>query len=227
MKYVLTVVFVIVAGLLIFLSRSSNENLDSLSKQHNISESERIDDSKFPLLLIGSEDAPVTIYEYADFKCPECSTLHQGAWKSVRREYVDTGRVNVVFRPYPISSIDGLKALQGSYCAQEQGKFEIYYDTMFSYMWDNHFVRRDYQKVIDTVFSDDVLRSIVERIGIDPDRYFSCLQSDRTEDAYFYDIEFAGPDEVQGTPSIIIGDQKVVGPQPFSVYKTLLDIELR
>lgn len=181
----------------------------------------------FTPLIIGDRDAEVSIIEYADYKCPECGKFHSSTYKQIKDEYIDTGKINIIFRPYPVYSVDGAKALAGSYCAQAQGKFEAYYDLLFSYMWENHFESGDYQKAIDPVLTDDVLAELFTSISIDKTNYDTCLVSPETETAYMDDIFLAAPDEIQGTPSFIIGGQKVVGPQPYSVFKTLLDIQLR
>lgn len=178
-------------------------------------------------LIIGDLDAPVTLIEYADYKCPECGKFHSDVGKQIRQEYVDTGKVKIIFRPYPVYSVDGAKALLGSYCAQLQGKFTQYHDRMFEYMWANHFKNGDYQKAIDPVLTEPVMSQLLGELAIDSNEYYSCLDDEATNQIYLDDIYLAAPDDIQGTPSFIIGGQKIVGPQPFSVFKTLLDIQLQ
>lgn len=184
--------------------------------------------SQLTPLIIGDPNAKVSIIEYSDFKCPECGKFHSGdASKKIRENYVDTGKVNIIFRPYPLYAVDGAKALAGSYCAQAQGLFENYHDTLFSYMWDNYYKNGDYQKAIDPVFTEDLMELLLLQIGINPDEYFDCLENPATETAYFDDLELAGPDDIRGTPTFIIGEQTIVGPQPYNVFQTLLELELR
>lgn len=178
-------------------------------------------------LIIGNPNAKAAIIEYADYKCPSCGEFHQKAGKQLRADYVDKGLLKIVFRPFPVYAVDGAKALVGSYCAKDQHKFTDYHDALFDYMWVNHFRHGDYQKAIDTVLTDDVMRSLMENIGMNYEEYKQCMNSKRHDKAYYDTIDLAAPDEIQGTPSFIINGQKVVGPQPYSVFKTLVDIQLR
>lgn len=179
------------------------------------------------VLMIGNPEAKVTIIEYADYKCPECGKYYQNAGKKIRSTYVDTGLVRIVFRPYPVYAEDGVKLLIGSYCVQEQGKFTAFHDAIFEYMWVNHFKGEDYQKALDPVLTEPVVGGIFSSLGIDPIAYKTCFDSNKYFQAYDDDVFRAAPDEIQGTPSFIIGGQKIVGPQPFSIFKALIDIELK
>lgn len=177
-------------------------------------------------LIIGDKNAPVTMIEYADFKCPECGKFHSDVGKRIRADYVDTGKVKIEFRPYPVYAADGGKALAGSYCAWQQSKFPEYHDALFTYMWDNHFKKGDYQKAIDPVLTDEVMASILSNIGMNKQKYDTCLEDPETRNAYEADIFEAAPDEIQGTPSFVINGKKIVGNQPYEVFSTILDIQL-
>ena len=206
--------------LVLFLGFSLLNNDDG--KQIQVSE-ENVE-TNFSELVIGDPEAPVTIIEYADYKCPECGKHHQDVGKRIIKDYVETGVVKIVFRPFPVYSQDGARALLGSYCAQDQGKFVEYHDAIFEYMWVNHFAEGDYQKAIDTVLTDDVMSGINSSIGIEESSFQSCLADVNTNNAYLKDIELAAPDDIQGTPTFIINGQKVVGPQVYNVFKTLIEL---
>ena len=49
-------------------------------------------------MALGAEDAPITIVEYLSFTCPHCATFHNGVFKQLKSDYVDTGKVRFVFR---------------------------------------------------------------------------------------------------------------------------------
>src|SRR5690554_5086595 len=55
--------------------------------------------SELTPLVIGDPDAPVTIIEYGDYKCPECGKFKSDVGQRLREEYVDKGKVKIVFRP--------------------------------------------------------------------------------------------------------------------------------
>ena len=49
-------------------------------------------------MVLGEEDAPVTMIEYASFTCPHCATFHEEVWPEIRRDYVDAGLVRFEYR---------------------------------------------------------------------------------------------------------------------------------
>lgn len=51
-----------------------------------------------PDMILGSEDAPITIIEYASYTCPHCATFHKNVFPSLRKNYIDTGKVKFVYR---------------------------------------------------------------------------------------------------------------------------------
>ena len=55
-------------------------------------------------IVIGNPDAPVTIYEYASLTCPHCKNFHENIWPTVKAKWVDTGKVKLVYRHYPLDS---------------------------------------------------------------------------------------------------------------------------
>lgn len=178
-------------------------------------------------LVIGDKNAPVSIIEYADYKCPECAKHNQDVGKRIRSDYVDTGKVNIVFRPYPVYSEDGARALAGSYCANQQGKFTEYHDKVFDHMWVNYYKGGQYEKAIEDVLTLSVMNELVASLGMSTAEYNSCLDTENTRKLFDEALFQSGPDEIQGTPSFIIGGKKIVGVQPYNVFKTLLDIQLR
>jgi len=47
---------------------------------------------------VGRSTAKIVIVEFSDFQCPFCMRFATETWSTLRAEYVDTGRVQVVFR---------------------------------------------------------------------------------------------------------------------------------
>ncbi len=176
-------------------------------------------------LVIGRTGAPITIIEYGDYKCPKCNEFHQQAGKDIRRDWVDTGKAKIIFRPYPLFGEDSGLALYASFCAAEQGKFTAYHDKMFSYMWSNFLSKGDTDATVRTLFSPTKLAQLAGEVGLDEATFRTCAGGRTHADAYNTAVDKAAGDSVQGTPTLVIGGQKVVGPQPYNVYKTLLDVQ--
>ncbi|MEM7459306.1 MAG: thioredoxin domain-containing protein [Pseudomonadota bacterium] len=52
-------------------------------------------------IIFGDPDAPVTLIEYASWTCPACLDFHSRIMPTVKSEYIDTGKVRLVFREFP------------------------------------------------------------------------------------------------------------------------------
>ena len=51
--------------------------------------------------ILGNADAPVTLVEYASVACGACAYWHQNVYPEIKSQYIDTGKVKYVFRPFP------------------------------------------------------------------------------------------------------------------------------
>jgi protein-disulfide isomerase len=56
------------------------------------------DPSAIKDMVIGAEDAPITIVEYASFTCPHCASFHADQYPQLKESYVDTGKVRFIYR---------------------------------------------------------------------------------------------------------------------------------
>ena len=77
-----------------------------------------------PDMIIGAEDAPVTLYEYASFTCPHCATFHKNVYPSLRKNYIDTDKVKFVYREIFFDG-PGLWAAMIARCGGEMRYFGI------------------------------------------------------------------------------------------------------
>ena len=69
-----------------------------------------------PEIVIGKEDAPITIVEYADLTCPACAAFHKTVLPQLKEKYIDTGKVRILFREFP-TNWPGLMAFMTVRCA--------------------------------------------------------------------------------------------------------------
>lgn len=52
--------------------------------------------------VIGDENAPVTLIEYSSLACPHCAHFHVNTLPEIKKNYVDTGKVKLIVRDYPL-----------------------------------------------------------------------------------------------------------------------------
>ncbi len=89
--------------------------------------------AKGHLPVLGNDDAKITIIEFSDFQCPFCKQFYTDTLPQLKSEYLDTGKAQLTFRHYPLTSIhpNAETAHRASECANEQGKFWEYHDLLF------------------------------------------------------------------------------------------------
>jgi protein-disulfide isomerase len=90
----LAILVVLVLGLSPFLSL--------LASPLATGSSGRSVDIKADDFLLGARNAPVTIVEYASMTCPHCANFDKEVMPELRKNYIDTGKVKLIFREYPL-----------------------------------------------------------------------------------------------------------------------------
>lgn len=177
-------------------------------------------------LTIGNPNAPVTITEYADFKCPLCNRFFRGAGAQIKQQYIDTGKVKIEFRTLPIIAEDSKPAAEAAYCANEQGKFVSFHDATFNYIWNNYY-SKSFSQEYSTIFTQQTLADIAGSVGLDTTKFSNCLATHTYAGAVEADLQAAKTAGASSTPTVIIGGRKIVGAQSFSVYQPVIEAQIQ
>ena len=175
--------------------------------------------------IIGNPDAKITIIEFSDFQCPFCARFHIQTLPSIMSEYIEQGKVKLVFRDFPIQSIhpNALPASVAAECANEQGKFKEMHDILFENQ--NQWNRIETANVL-SVFSQ-----YASEIQMNQETFDSCLTNGKYIEEIRKDLEDGRNYGVSGTPGFFIGNDKVgyvelKGAQPFESFKKVIDSQL-
>ena len=193
------------------------ENTDRLEKLAPITSRDHIR---------GNPDAPVKIVEYSDMECPFCKSFHP-TMKKVMDEYGQDGKVAWVYRHFPLDSIHPVKARKeaaATECANElagNDAFWRFIDRFFELTPSNN------QTDISTV-----LPKIAREIGLDENKFNSCLSSGKYDKHIQDDLDNATVTGGNGTPwSIIVAKNgkkyPLSGAQPYTAVKQLIDFALQ
>lgn len=87
----------------------ANDNAGSTANDANVT---RTGDLMKPLGFedrwLGNENAKVTVIEYASPTCPHCATFHTQVFPDFKKEFIDTGKVRFVMRPFTRSILDAV-----------------------------------------------------------------------------------------------------------------------
>ena len=160
----------------------------------------------------GDENAPVTIVEWSDYQCPFCGRFYSQTYGQLKTRYIDTGKVKLVFRDFPLSfHANAQKAAEAAECAGEQDK---YYDM--------------HNKLFEGGVTGGVatFKKYAGEIGLDQAKFDSCLDSGEMANEVAKDMQDGQAAGVRGTPGFIINGKLVSGAQPFSVFEAAIEAEL-
>lgn len=146
----------------------------------------------------GRPDAPVTVYEMADFQCPACRQFAVQVLPTLEREFIETGKVRWVFINLPLTSIhpNAMAAAEVAMCAAHQGgnRFWQLHDLLFQ-------EQDDWAKVPQP---RAVLVSMAQRAGVDRAKLVACLDSGTVRAEVERDAQRAARSGARGTPSFYI-----------------------
>jgi protein-disulfide isomerase len=171
--------------------------------------------------VLGSPDAKVLMIEFGDYQCPSCRMFWKDVEPRLKKEYIDTGKVKLVFRDYPLMQIhpEALLAAMAVDCAGEQGKYWQYHDKVF---------REQYNKGDDIIrLKAADLKKWAKDIGVDQAKFDQCVDSEKYKNEVMKDKADGDAAGVQGTPTFFINGHVMGGAQQYPEYKKLIDELLR
>jgi len=147
-------------------------------------------------MTLGDADAPVTIIEYASFTCPHCKTFHEGAFKQLKADYIDTGKVHFIYREMYFDR-PGLWAGMVARCGGSDRYFGI---ADLIYQTQGEWARENSPAAI-----AEGLRRIGRTAGLNDDELNACLQDAEKAEALVAAYEAnANADGIRSTPSFVI-----------------------
>lgn len=176
-----------------------------------------VDTSTIPDMMIGNPDAKVTVIEYASYTCPHCASFHTGTFKDLKKNYIDTDKINFVFREVYFDRY-GLWASMITRCAGPE-KFFGLTDLMFQ-------SQSSWTRAGEPAAIIDELRKLGRLAGIDGKTLEVCLNdNDKAKTLIAWYQEKAGADNIDSTPSFIINGKKHTN-MSFAEMSEIIDADL-
>jgi protein-disulfide isomerase len=162
----------------------------------------------------GSANAKVWMIIASDFQCPYCKMWHDSADMTIRREYVDNGKVRLAFINYPIGNHqNAVPAAEHAMCAAAQGKFWEMHDALFGAQ----------DKWVPLPDPSSVFVDLAATAGVDVNALKACVSSHKMRPLIEADHEKAVRAGVRATPSFFIGNQLLEGVQMPADLRKVLD----
>lgn len=151
-------------------------------------------ESSRPVHPTTSENAVVTVVEYADLQCPACRAAHTLLTQPLVSQY--STRISYEFRHFPLMSIHryAMDAAQASECAADQGKFWEFVDMAYA--------NQD-------SLSPQALDQWGQELGLDMDLYDRCRDSGIKRDLVQESYDEGREMGVSGTPTFFVNGERV------------------
>jgi len=158
---------------------------------------------------IGPHNAPITIIEFSDYQCPAC---RKGRETVKAAQSVYSGKVLWVFKDFPLHrSESSIRAAEAARCADEQGKFWDYQDSLFSGAGEP---------------GRDLLVGYASELGLNTEAFESCLASGKYRPAIEQDFQEGWRAGINATPTFVINGKVVSGAVPFEKLDIIIRREL-
>ena len=168
-------------------------------------------------VAVGREDAPVVIYEFADFQCPSCAQFATFMAPLIKERLVDTGVVRYVYYDFPLSQHPhAFLASRAARCANEQGRFWEYHDYLYA--------RQATWSAMGSAL--DYFLELGEQAGIpDQNAFEQCVRSERYQEEVSRSLALGQSLGVDGTPSLFVNGKRAQIPGSFAEFEALVRAE--
>ncbi len=167
--------------------------------------------------ILGDPSAPITILEWGDYQCTFCYRFHQSSLNIILEEYIDSGKINLVFKDFPLNGPDSILGAEAAYCAGDQGKYWAFHNELYSNWagertgWINY----------------DSLNQFAKSVNLELDEFTSCLDEHKYKQKVLELEKFGKEIGIDATPSFLIfNDKKIIkikGNQPIDAFRQAID----
>ncbi len=167
-------------------------------------------------IVIGKADAPVTIIEYASLGCSHCAQFHQKIYPKLKKTYIDTGKVKLIFTDFPLNT----PALAASMIARCAGP------TRYLGFVDLFFQAQEQWNRADNPL--EALKKIARFGGLSSEDVVQCLNQQPLIDYIQETARKANSEhKINSTPSFIINGKKVTGAIDYEKFRSIIDEALK
>nr|WP_209766584.1 DsbA family protein [Azospirillum rugosum] len=164
--------------------------------------------------VLGDPKAPVTILDYSSMTCPHCATFHTETLPKIKEKYIDTGKVKLVFRDFPLDQA-ALRASMLQRCAPAERYYPLI-DVLFK-------SQGQWSRASDPA---KALAQYGKLAGMSQATIDACLTNQQLADGILQS-RLTGSDKhkVESTPTFILNDgaATIGGAQSFETFAAAID----
>lgn len=160
--------------------------------------------------ILGAADAPITMIEYSSLTCPHCATFHRETLPRIKENWIDDGKVRLVFRHYPLDGL-ALRAAAIGNCIP--GK------RFFAFMGILFKNQRKWARAQDPLTA---LGQYARLAGLSQEQADACLADRAAMDKILQGAqEGRAVYGVESTPTFIVNGKKLSGALPYDEFESV------
>ncbi|WP_237216554.1 DsbA family protein [Falsiroseomonas oryziterrae] len=162
---------------------------------------------------VGRPDAPVTVQEYFSLTCGHCAAFHRDTWPRVKRDLVDTGRVRMIWRDFPLDQTALMAAMVAR--ALPPDRYEGFISTLFQTQDRWAFARNSDPRT--------ELARMAALAGMSREAFDATI-TDQALGRGILEMRLAGQQQhnVNSTPTFVFGSRVVPGNMPFDRFAAIV-----
>ena len=165
-----------------------------------------------PDRALGPADAKVTVIEYASPTCPHCAQFSNEVYPAFKAEYIDTGKVKFIIRPYIRNLQDAVVFLLA-----EAGGDEKYHEIIETY----------FKTQATWGLADKPRAALLEQakqLGFTEETFDAALDnSEKFEAMKKMQVQAAEEFKLEGTPTFYINGKQLTGEKTIEELRAEID----
>lgn len=169
---------------------------------------------------LGNATSSIVLQVYSDYQCPFCARYYVETIKPIIKEYVDTGKIRLIYHDIAFEGPRSQWAFEAAHCANDQNKFWEYHDKILTLR---------YQTNNTNVYEKDSLKKIAKELGLNECEFNLCLDSGKYAQLAQIDTQKAFS-KITGTPTSFLNDTMItndkgqnLGAMPYTTLKNKIE----
>ena len=166
--------------------------------------------------IFGATNAQISIVEFGDYQCTFCYKFHQDILPILKNEYINSGKIKMVFKDFPLNGDESIIAGEATYCAEDQNRYWAYHNVLYE-NWAG-------EKTGWIKFTS--LYQFARYADLDLHEFTDCLSTHEHLDRVLENERYANKIGINATPTFLVFDDKkvirIIGAQPIDVFRQVI-----
>jgi protein-disulfide isomerase len=149
----------------------------------------------------GNPDAKVTVIEYASLACSHCRDFWKQDYPRLKANYIDTGKINYIYRDYPIDADLSILLSSVARCGGPD-KYFVMLDDLFAAQYD-------ILTAAQAGNAGPIIAGVAEKHGITRDQARTCIDhTPALQEAIIKSADEGSAKGVRSTPTVFVNDEQ-------------------